>query len=333
MGRERLLYQGCRIPDPILVAQLEQFALEAESVQDHIREARRRVHDQVPTNAHLLIIDLSGRDFEDRDFRNPRLRHEILELQYGCPEPICGESFRHMCGFEPGDHRVEIWHVKSDPDRIYRLPDTWIATGGDAMPSELVYGGPNADWLKKAVQAMQTLTALKVPGVAICLGHQLFNFSCGGRVGQFRPEREIGTVSLSASSTWQPRLLHDFWDDHGTMQIAAVHSESVYERPAVRGAAHIATNRYCPYQGGAFKLDPDIPLREADATDQITVTIQNHPELLARYLQLLRDIWYEPCMTEGVDLDTMVFGNTPRARTLWLQVVEMLGRRAIKRGA
>ena len=319
-------YAGTSLSPVIREEQMRQLALERESVLRHLDEARRRVNDLLSGNVRVLILDLAHRDIMKEDFRDRALRHELVELQFGAEDYRHGAMFRHMLGFSPDDPRVEIWNVASDPDRKHQpLPDLWIATGGPAMPSEL--SGPvtaNTLWMRAAMRAMGTLGKVGIPGIAVCLGHELWSLHHGATMDQVRGE--VGTVDLQATAKGRStQLLNEWWDDTGYGRIAAHHSEQATSMPP--GSEVLAWNRACDYQAVGWPLVGHSSVATADETDQLVVSIQNHPELLARLLEALRYVPDASLAARGMNIHATIFDDTPRARQIWLRAIQLLARR------
>lgn len=208
------------------------------------------------------------------------------------------------------------------------------------MPSELHPGNEteNTNWLRRAVAAINTLKQAHVPGIAVCLGSQLTEHEAGADVGPItppwrdKPQREFGTVQMQATETGrQLQLLYGFWDDSGNVDISASHSEGVRTPTQKPGVEVIAFNSYSPFQGFAHPTREGQSVLEADQEDELVVSLQNHPEILALYLEMLRHVRGEKMRAEDLQPETMLYRNTPAARTMWHNFIELAGRRTKKR--
>lgn len=332
------LFKTERVPKPIRKQQLEQFEIERESVEAHIAEARRIIREMLLRDSKILVMDLSQGGFDPSRVQDDRLVGLVRERQFGGGRITHGQIMRHMLGFAPDDPRVTIWDVANDPNRS-DLPypdawDAWLTTGGPAMPSELDEGNEtqNTHWLNRATHAMEALREARVPGKVVCLGSQLWERKAGATVGRYKPQREFGTVRMNATEAGQGiQMLAGFWDEEGHVDISASHSEGV-TTPAPRPNVEvIAFNDYSPWQGFAHPLREGQTVAEADADDELIVSIQNHPELLAIYLEILRYLRGEKMVEEGLEPAAMLFRNTPRARQSWLNFLKLVGRRTQKR--
>jgi GMP synthase-like glutamine amidotransferase len=335
-----------RIPRKIRAQQLEQFDVEAKSLEAHVAEAKRIARQVLTRDSHILIMDLSGGGFDPAKVEDDDLVRLIQERQFGGGKITHGEILRHMLGFDPNDTRVTIWDVVHDPDRS-NLPypeafDAWTTTGGPAMPSELHPGNEteNTHWLRRGVAAINELKRARVPGVAVCLGSQLTEHEAGADVGPVtppwrkKPQREFGTVQMQGTPVGRRlQLLYGFWNDEGTVDISASHSEGVRKPSARPNVEVIAFNAYSPHQGFAHPLREGQSVEEADAEDELIVSLQNHPEVLALYLEMLRYLRGEKMQAEGLKPKKMLYRDTPKARKMWHNFIELAGRRTRKRSS
>ncbi len=324
------------LPDNIRLQQQSALHAERHSVTLQRKAAAELISDTLPDNARILILDLSGSAGIDLStVPDVQLVRDLQSLQFGGKIATGGNMFRHIMGFKPDDERVTVWNLAQDPHRTaIPRPDFWLATGGPAMPSELDPGNEtsNTIWLRRAVTVMQELQTMRTPGFAACLGHQLWSYSQGARVGKLQPQREYGTVTIQATDIGrQLGLFKDVWDVEGGLAISASHSESVLTPPRVDGMEIIAGNGYSSFQGAAYPLRPGQTIAEAEAEGNLVVTLQNHPEVLAHYLHAMRFARGEKMRAEGLSPETMVFQNTPEARNLWLNVITMVADLAGKR--
>ena len=326
-------FRGRTVPESIREQQMQEFAAERESVLGHVAEAKRMVRDLLSRDARILVVDVAQGGFDPSRVTDPGLVADMRELQFGGDELSHGAIFRHLLGFEPGDDRITIWDVARDPGAAnLPFPDAWIATGGPAMPSEMLPGNEtdNTHWLQRASESLRKLSELRVPGVAVCLGHQLFHAAHGVEVRKFRSQREIGTVGLTATELGQQlQLLYGFWGPAGQTEIMASHSQEA-AGPAVSMEV-VAFNDYADYQVGVKPLREGQSVLEADAEDELVLSLQNHPELLARYLEVLRELGGEQIAAEGINLSSQVFRNTPQVRSIWHRFIELAARRSAKR--
>ena len=316
--------------------QLEALEREREGIEEHRLEAHRMVTDLLTEQARILVLDFSqGSSGLDR-LKDARMRDAVRERQADGVMESHADLFRAALGFDPGDSRIDIWKVYEDPERTgIPYPDVWFATGGPAMPSELHPGNEteNTSWLERAVSAMKELEKAKVPGMAVCLGHQLWEHSQGANVGKRHPQREFGTVRLQGTPFAQElQLLVGILDDQGGVEISASHSEAVITPPQGRNMEVIALNRYSDYQGAIHGLGPaERPVREAVEEDEFVLSIQNHPEVMAIFLTALRELRAPAMRKEGLKPEEMIFHQTPEARKLFLRFLEVAARRMNKR--
>lgn len=317
--------------------QLAEFEREIESFKIHQREARQFIKDCLSRSARVLCLDVSQGAFDPDSVSDRGLVALVTEFQFD-GGPIChGAAFRSLLGFDREDPRFISWDVARDPD-CRNLPnpaqiDAFIVTGGPAMPSELHPGREtkNTPWLRKAVRAIKILFEARVPGLAFCLGHQLLNHALGAQVGRLKDVREFGTVVLTLTEAGRDlRLLDGVANGDGSFLVNASHSEAVITPPDYPGMTVVAANGYSAFQAAAFPLVAGGTPAEADARDELVVSIQNHPELLAQCLEVLRRTRREAIRNEGLDIDHMIFRDTPGARKIFLNFLGLVARRANK---
>lgn len=323
------------LPEEVRDAQLAEFARERDSVLKERAEACRFIADQLPRDARILCIDVSQDGLKKLDVPEEMMAG-MAETQFGEGDRTFPEAFRHLMGLDEDDPRFMVWRAFERPKpKGLPFPDAWLVTGGPAMPSELDPGNKteNTKWLKRAAKAIQELTAANIPGVPVCLGHQLFAYAEGARVG--RPEhgtREFGTVDMQATEAGKDlQLLYGFWNEEGNTQVSATHSEGVIVPPTSRDMHVIAFNGYSNYQGFAKPLREGQTVQEADQEDQLVVSLQNHPEVTAMLLSVLRHVRGDAMKAEGLNPDEMIFKDTPNARSIWHNFIELAARRAQNR--
>ncbi|MEK7084127.1 MAG: hypothetical protein AAB932_02760, partial [Patescibacteria group bacterium] len=266
-GRETAYLSHIQNPE-LRREQHAQFEIERESIEEHREEAKRIIADQLTRDARILVLDVSQGGFDPNKVANKQLVNRVMETQYGKAGTTShGEIMRRMLGFEPDDPRVTVWDVANDPDRTdIPYPDAWVGTGGPAMPSELDPGNEtkNTKWLQRTADAMQELSRANVPGVAICLSHQLWEYGRGARVGKRHPQRQFGTARLRATEEGKRlQLLYGFWDDTGEVDISASHSEGVITPPPEGNFQVLAVDDYSDYQVAVHPLRKDQPIEEA----------------------------------------------------------------------
>jgi GMP synthase-like glutamine amidotransferase len=143
----------------------------------------------------------------------------------------------------------------------------WICTGGPAMPSELDNNtNPNFVWLSKVAQILSLLQKNNIPGLAICLGHQLFAYNNNSKIGKIESLPEFGSVKHFSPNS---KKVYEF---------CATHFESVLTKP--KGSKVLLQNQYNNFQCLEYKLENNNKI----------ITIQNHLEIPSYYLELLRMI-------------------------------------------
>lgn len=322
------------IPEGIREEQLAEFEKERRSIEEHRVEAKRMVHDLLTRDARILVLDLAQEGgASPRDISDERVLEEFKRRQFGGGEMTHGSIFRNILGIDPDDPRVTVWDVPKEPERKnLPFPDVWITTGGPAMPSELDRETENTEWLRRAISAQKELAKAGVPGVAVCLGHQLWEYSRGAKVGKVRPVREFGTAQLRATEAGKDlQLLYGFWDEKGEVEISASRIEGVITPPQEGEFKVLAVNDYSGYQAAVHSLRPDQPIEEAAQEDLVVLSIQHHPEIMAIYLEVLRHLRADAMRQEGLNPDQMIFKDTPKARNVWLRFIELAARRIRKR--
>lgn len=319
----------------LIDAQAEQLALERESLAQYRAAAMQRVRN-LPPDARILILNLAPVLFDPAQVGDDALVHDLIEHQFGGTFSS-KQFYRHMLGFGADDPRLTVWTPATDGDLdLTQLPDIWITTGGPAMPSELHPGNetPNTPWLRRAVNAMQLLQEKHVPGIAVCLGHQLWEYSQGAEVGRVRPQREFGTVTLNATDAGREfPLLSGVWNNSGQTDIMASHSEGVITPPPNPNVQVLASNDYSGYQMALHPLREGQTAAEATAAGEWVLSLQNHPELLALYSVTVGRLRAAAMRAEGLDPDAMVFRDTPAVRNLWLNVLDFVAVRATSRAS
>ncbi len=144
--------------------------------------------------------------------------------------------------------------------------------------------------------------------------------------------REFGTVEMEATAAGKDlQLLYGFWDDAGKVDVSASHSEGVIKSSKNSDMHVIACNDYSEFQGFARPLRKGQTVEEADKEDELVVSLQNHPEITAMLLSVLRNLRADAMRSEGMRPEEMIFRDTPKARTIWKNFIEMVARRAQKR--
>lgn len=323
------------VPEELLDEQVKEFEHERAGVEREREEAGKFIADQLPRDARILVVDVGQDGMKDAPIPK-KVKKEFLQGQFGGDRMDYASAFRHMLGLSEGDPRLMVWRAfeRKKPKNL-PFPDAWLVTGGPAMPSELEPGNEteNTEWLVRASSAIKELVKAKIPGVPVCLGHQLFNYAEGAVVG--RPQgksREFGTVSMQATDAGRDlQLLQGFWDDADTVEVSSSHSEGVI-KPSTNPDMHvIAFNDYNEYQGFARPLNEGQTLEEADKEDALVVSMQNHPELISMSLAILRNLRADAMRAEGLKPEEMIFRDTPNARMIWKKFIEMVARRAQKR--
>jgi len=317
--------------------QAEQYELERQNIERHRQEATELVKNLLTKDARILVLDLSQGITDPRSV-DEKLMEILKRDQFGGDRSTHGEIFRHLLGFKPGDPRVHIWDV---PTEGYKLPypdawpDMWFATGGPAMPSELDQDKQtqNTEWLQRAVDAMKALAKAKVPGVAVCLGHQLWEYSQGAKVGTRHPVREFGTKTLHATDIGkQLQLLYGVWSAAGTAEISSSHREAVITPPPPSTSLEVvAFNEYSDYQMAAHALVPGQTVLEAQAEDTLLLSTQNHPEIVPSLLEDLRGKRFEVIEKEGLSPANILFRDTPLMRRIFPNAIPIIGRRQARR--
>lgn len=324
------------LPSELLEQQVDEFERERANIERDKDEAQKFIADQLPRDARILVIDVGQDGLKDAVLPEG-VAKELQQTQFGGEEKMTyAAAFRHMLGLGAGDERLMVWRAfeRKKPKNV-PFPDAWLVTGGPAMPSEMEPGNEteNTQWLLRAQAAIKELVKSKIPGVPVCLGHQLFNYSEGAKVGRLQGgKREFGTVEMQATDVGENlQLLYGFWDDKGNVNVGASHSEGVIT-PSQNPDMHvIAFNDYSKYQGFARPLNEGQTVEEADREDQLVLSLQNHPEITAMLLSVLRNLRTDAMRGEGLKPEEMLFRDTPKARSIWRNFIEMTARRAQKR--
>ncbi len=98
-----------------------------------------------------------------------------------------------------------------------------VITGSHVMVTDhLDWSERTAQWLKDAVEH-------EIPILAICYGHQLLAYACGGTVGDNPEGLEFGTVKIQLTEEANSDLL--FKHVSQTFQANAIHTQSVLLLP------------------------------------------------------------------------------------------------------
>ncbi len=320
--------------------QKTELAAEIETIERHREEARRFVADQLARDAHIFVMDLGGVQ-DPRKGGDEELSRRAKEFQFaGSDRTTYGSAIRDFMGFEKGDDRVKIWEAFRNQEidlSSLPYPDVWVTTGGAYMPSELDPGNEteNTPWLKRVVEVMNKLKQARVPGLAICLGHQLFQRSEGATLGKVGGgTREFGTPDLypdEAGLGKQIQLLQGFWDDGGSTPMSASHSEGIITPSSKDNIQVVAWNDYFPHQGYAHPLREGQGVLEADQDDELVVSLQNHPDIVAHWLHVIKIIRGDAMEQEGLDPKEILLRNTAEARRIWMNLLELTARRQRKR--
>lgn len=317
--------------------QQAEFAGERESIERQRDEAKRLIAKELRDRARIFVFDLGGVQ-DPGKAGDETLAKELRELQFGGSDRATyGQTIRSLLGFEQGDPQLTIWEAfrnqKIDLGSL-PYPDIWVTSGGPAMPSELNLGNKteNTKWLKRVTAVMKELKEAGVPGLAVCLGHQLWNYMEGAGVGKVKKDREFGSPDIVGTEAGKDlQILQGFWDDEGKTTIAASHSEGVLNPPSGKNIQVVAWNDYMPYQASAHPLHEGQTVEEADKEDSLAVSIQNHPDVLARWLHVLKLVRGPAMEAEGLDPKNILLRNTPRARSVWTNLLALTARRIKKR--
>lgn len=333
--RELPILRAGQPAHPVLAhAQRVEFALERASVSAHIARARQFVRDQLPQNARIAVLELSAGSFKIPKLQPDSFTDRVVQTQFGGRDDYrLSQGFRVMLGMEADDPRFVVWDVQKDPD-INALPDpetvdAFLVTGGAAMPSELDGNTANTKWLKIAVAGMKSYAKQRVPGLPVCLGHQLWSYSQGALVGKASARRELGTVHLNTHSRARNiGLLQGVLSAEQQFRVSATHCESVLTLP--QGAELLFFNGYSKFQGMAFP-PRGMSVAEANNQDSLVVSLQHHPEITASFLHFLFEQREAVMMDEGIDTRHMLFQDVPGARQIFINFLEMTARRTNKR--
>lgn len=320
-------------------AQLEEFEREAASLEAHVAEAKRLAAGLLTRDARILMLDIS------QGFGPPpamieqlggdELLRLTLERQFGGSDSAQhAEIFRFLLGVEKGDERFTVWDIAKEPDlKGLPYPDVWLMSGGPAMTSELDPGKETANtrWLRRAVEAVQELQQARVPGLAVCLGHQVSSRAMGAKIGR-AAQREFGTVKMEGTEVGKGlSLLAGFWDDKGLVDVSASHVEQVTSIPEEAELQIVTFNEYSALQGFAKALREGQSVEEADAEDELMVTLQNHPEILGLLLRVIGNMRGEALREEGIEPLDHIYRDTPQARVMFLNFIKLASRRLEKR--
>src|SRR3989338_171111 len=318
--------------------QKAEFAKEAQAIERLREETKRFIRDQLTQDARILVFDLAGVQSPEQ-VGDEDLARQAREFQFGGVERATyGESIRQFLGFEERDPRVTIWEAAAN-QRIDRrslpYPDIWVTSGGEEMRWELGRGKEtgNTEWLRRVVGVMKELRKARVPGLAICLGHQLWQYMEGAKVGPVGGgRREFGTPELYPAGIGEElQLLQGFWDERKATPMAASHSEGVRLPSKKEGVRAIAWNDYMKHQGFAHPLRKGQDVREADIEDELVVSLQNHPDVATHWAQVIKLVRGEAMMMEGLDPASILLKATPEAKKIWLNLLELTARRLKKR--
>lgn len=327
-----------RISDKVWGKNVENFEVSKENVQREREEAHRFIESELRHRARILVLDVGQDAVKDvlAQINDRKITQLARDTQFGRGNIGNAEEFRHVMGFDEDETQVDVWKVFDKDRRLSDIPypDAWIMTGGPAMPSELEPGHEteNTEWMQRAVRAVNELKKAGVPGMAVCLGHQLWEHAQGARVGQLKPQREFGTVQLHKRPEADDlQLLYGFFDDQGKVQIGASHSESVITPPSRKEIQVVAFNSYTPYQAAAHPLREGQSVAEADAEDELVLSTQLHPEITPVLLHAIRQVRADTMTQEGLEPEKMVFSDTPEARRVWNNFLELVARRMKKR--
>lgn len=330
----RHLQRG-RIPADVWQRQLTHLRAEAVSLRAHHARARERLA-TLPPQTRILVMDLGGELFDKARVPDQRLLNLVRGQQFGGGAFTYGNMLRTMMGFSLEDPRVVVWDAHADPSRRFDLGefDFVLGSGGGAMPSELGTDSVNAPMLAAAKEVIESIPAQEVPALLTCLSHQLWHVAHGVKVMRIKAHREFGT---HRQFVWLPEAhaLKLFkavlTADTTSLPMNCSHSYSVRCLPNYQGAVPLFGNPYCAFQGAAFPSRSGEDLLRADRMLRLVTTLQNHPDLLSLYLHLLRLMRWDSMVSEGLDPSQMVFANTPDARGIFLNILDIAGEHAQRR--
>ncbi len=324
--------------------QIYEFEQEVSALETHRTEAQALAKEALSREARILIFDFTkGRSFLDRpgaDKLDASFCSALQEWEYGGASSMNrASSLVSLLGMNPNashEPRVVVWDVFNEPSRTILYPiDAWITTGGSPMVTELFQGNEteHTEGLSRAARIMSALCGRGIPGLALCLGHQLLFHTLGGEVKEVSPAREFGTVLVEKSPDYPDihfRMLEGVWKNETAFKIGAYHAQAIAKLPLSGAVRLLGFNAYSPYQMFAHPLQKK-SLRSAEESDELVISIQNHPEMTAFYLKAVSMLQADELAKEGFRLEDMVFSSTPHARRMFLNFIKLVGRRVQKR--
>jgi GMP synthase-like glutamine amidotransferase len=324
--------------------QIRELEQEVSALATHRTEAKALAKESMPREARILIFDFTkGRSFLDRpgsDKLDASFLSAVQEWEYGGASSMSrASSLVSLLGMNPNaqnDPRVVVWDVFNEPSRTILYPiDAWITTGGSPMVTELLPGmeTEHTEGLSRAARIMSALCDRGIPGIAICLGHQLLFHTLGGEIKEVSPVREFGTALVEKSPDYPDinfRMLEGVWKNETAFKIGAHHRQSVAKLPLSGAVRLLGFNAYSPYQLFAHPLQKK-SLRSAEENDELVISIQNHPGMTAFYVKAVSMLKADELVKEGFCLEDMVFSSAPRARRMFLNFIKLVGRRVQKR--
>jgi GMP synthase (glutamine-hydrolysing) len=212
----------------------------------------------------------------------------LVVLRAGDAIPSVAEhhgEFFHWIKEGIGDGWQRGWNEHDLRDQSASLPDPrsasgFIITGSASSVTE------QAPWMQRAQTWLREATALDVPILGICFGHQLLAQALGGHVTKNPRGREIGTVKvkLEDSATSDPLFRGLPREFHAN----ATHVDIVAERP--KNAEILASTA----------LDPHAAFRVRRAWG-----VQFHPEIDRRVMRAYLTARKEIIEEEGLPYDEM----------------------------
>lgn len=157
-----------------------------------------------------------------------------------------------------------------------------VITGSPAMVTDrLDWSEYTAEWLRQA-------TAIKLPILGICYGHQLLAHALSGRVDYHHLGREIGTTLVSTHLESRNDIL--FAEVGESFPVHVSHMQTVVELPP--NAIVLASNDFEPHHAVRFS--------------ELCWGVQFHPEFEEIAMLSYIEERHDDLLSEGIDVEKLL---------------------------
>jgi GMP synthase-like glutamine amidotransferase len=268
--------------EKILTPIYQKYCFDAQKIEKQIKEHQlsiknknttinrnKKILSKIRNPISILIIDISQGLYKEELIPSD-LHDFLIQEQFGNLTKSHSSILVNILALKSNSCiKYDIWYPEKQELIDISKYDYWICGGGPAMPSELKLETKNTPWLQKTVDILNQLQSARIPGFAICLGHQLFAYMNGAKVGKSSNYPEFGSTKVKLTRSKK------------IVKIIATHFESILTRP--KNATVVGCNSYNNFQFLEYKLN----------NNSKVFTVQNHPEFFSFYMEVMRFIRFD----------------------------------------